>query len=114
MYGSFVEAMRANRRWAKKQHRDGITEEVIDWFSPEQDAHLKTWYHNQYGQRQMQLLFGQFFITSGHMDARFPRVCSIRVFCNDGSIDTVGEFQGYASPHEAYEVLEKRYTEWRR
>jgi hypothetical protein len=44
---------------------------------------------------------GRYFITSEQFDANSPRLYTIRIANDDGSIDTVGEFQGYETVEAA-------------
>lgn len=52
------------------------------------------------------LLYGRFFITT-EKDGDLPRRASIRAAMDDGSIETVGEFQQFASPAVAVKALER-------
>jgi hypothetical protein len=44
---------------------------------------------------------GRYFITSEQFDASSPRLYTIRVANDDGTIDTVGEFQAYETVQAA-------------
>lgn len=52
------------------------------------------------------LMHGRYFITT-EKDGSNPRRASIRAAMDDGSIETVGEFQQFASPAAAVKALEK-------
>lgn len=52
---------------------------------------------------------GRFFITSEqfhHGDESLPRMWTIRKVTDDGSIETVGRFQQYATPNEAVKAAQ--------
>ena len=40
---------------------------------------------------------GRFFVSSEQFDYKSPRLYSVRVALDDGSVETVGDFQEYAS-----------------
>lgn len=48
-----------------------------------------------------QPIAGRFFITSEQFDADAPRLYTVRRANDDGSIDTIGEFQQYETYQEA-------------
>ena len=48
-----------------------------------------------------------YFVTSEQFDEDSPRLYTIRVFDpEDGDVDTVGAFQAYETPDEAYAAIE--------
>ena len=47
---------------------------------------------------------GRYFITSEQFDATSPRLYTIRICHDDGTIDTVGEFQQYETVAAAKRV----------
>jgi hypothetical protein len=47
------------------------------------------------------IIGGRYFITSEQFDASSPRLYTIRIANDDGSIDTVGEFQQYETVEAA-------------
>ena len=53
------------------------------------------------------VLKGKYFITSERMELTDPKRFTLRVANNDGSIDTVGEFQQFRSTIEAKEYLKE-------
>ena len=57
------------------------------------DAASKRFFHSRIGQI---VIGGRFFITSEQMDHRCRRFYTIRE-CRNGSIETVGQFQQYAT-----------------
>jgi hypothetical protein len=68
-----------------------------NWFSPNTLRFFKSEvYPEVYGER--------YFVTSEKNDGygySYPRLYSVRIANEDGSIDTVGEFQAYGSLREA-------------
>lgn len=50
---------------------------------------------------------GRYFITSERYDDGSPRLYTIRVAADDGTIDTVGDFQGYTSANAARRAAEE-------
>jgi hypothetical protein len=58
--------------------------------------------------------FGYAFISSEKNDypyaPRAPRLYTVRTFC-DGQIETIGEFQGYASRAEAIRAMRSAFAE---
>jgi hypothetical protein len=51
------------------------------------------------------LIGGRYFITSERYDETQPRLYSIRIARPDGTIGTVGDFQGYTSREDAREAV---------
>jgi hypothetical protein len=51
--------------------------------------------------------YGRYFITSEQFDYNSPRLYTIRIANDDGSIDTVGEFQQYTTRAAAVRAIEK-------
>ncbi len=50
---------------------------------------------------------GRYFVTSEKFDYKSPRYYTIREIKEDGTIKTVGEFQGFASSRQAKAYMKK-------
>lgn len=64
------------------------------WFSPSTMAFFNSVIESD-------VIGGRFFITSDRREPDMPKLYTVRRANYDGTIDTVGEFQGYATLTEA-------------
>jgi len=55
---------------------------------------------------------GNFFVSSEQFDDRSPRLYTVRVAYDDGSIDEVGKFQQYPTYGEAVRAAKHHGTEY--
>lgn len=65
------------------------------WFAPDAMRFFNTRIHTR------RPIGGRYFVTSERMDERFPWRYSLREALPSGQIDTVGEFQQFATEEEA-------------
>src|ERR1051325_8940143 len=88
MYATIGQIKRANR------------EAGHHWFSPDS----MRFFDSKVGRS---VIKGRFFISSERAGDDHPRLYTIRMARNDGSIEDVGEFQGYRSESAAKAALSK-------
>ena len=52
-------------------------------------------------------IFGRYFVTSERFDCNSPKFYTVRRLEEDGNIETIGDFQGYASLRAAQKAAEE-------
>ena len=58
-----------------------------------------------FNSRVCRKIIGNYFVTSERFDASTPRRYTIRRINDDGHVETVGEFQKFATSREAYRAI---------
>ena len=74
------------------------------WFSPE----TMRFFRSRIGKT---LYGGRYFVSSEQYDYDAPRLYTVREVLPDGSINTVGDFQGYATSADARRAIRKLLSE---
>ncbi len=58
-----------------------------------------------FNSRVCRKIIGNYFVTSERYNLKSPRRYTIRRINEDGHVDTIGEFQQFASSREAYRAI---------